>query len=61
MIELCFWLFVFDSLMVILFFILVLVVFFGKKYWFLMEVLGFVCLVKYGLWVVGMNIFYMID
>ncbi len=56
-----FWLFVPDSPTAILFFTLALVAFLGKKHWPLMEALGFVCLVKYGLWAVGMNIFYMID
>ncbi|MGJ6639954.1 DUF1405 domain-containing protein [Listeria monocytogenes] len=56
-----FWLFVPDSPTAILFFTLALVAFLGKKRWPLMEALGFVCLVKYGLWAVGMNIFYMID
>ncbi len=52
-----FWLFVPDSPTAILFFTLALVAFLGKKHWPLMEALGFVCLVKYGLWAVGMNIF----
>ncbi|EKF1958799.1 DUF1405 domain-containing protein [Listeria monocytogenes] len=56
-----FWLFVPDSPTAILFFTLALVGFLGKKHWPLMEALGFVCLVKYGLWAVGMNIFFMVD
>ncbi|EGW0546399.1 DUF1405 domain-containing protein [Listeria monocytogenes] len=56
-----FWLFVPDSPTAILFFTLALVGFLGKKHWSLMEALGFVCLVKYGLWAVGMNIFFMVD
>ncbi|EAC4201609.1 TPA: DUF1405 domain-containing protein [Listeria monocytogenes] len=56
-----FWLFVADSPTAILFFTLALVGFLGKKHWPLMEALGFVCLVKYGLWAVGMNIFFMVD
>ncbi|ECQ0708203.1 DUF1405 domain-containing protein [Listeria monocytogenes] len=56
-----FWLFVSDSPTAILFFTLALVGFLGKKHWPLMEALGFVCLVKYGLWAVGMNIFFMVD
>ncbi|ECB9581096.1 DUF1405 domain-containing protein [Listeria monocytogenes] len=56
-----FWLFVPDSPTAILFFTLALVGFLGKKHWHLMEALGFVCLVKYGLWAVGMNIFFMVD
>ncbi|MBC2250121.1 DUF1405 domain-containing protein [Listeria sp. FSL L7-0123] len=56
-----FWLFVPDSPTAMLFFTLALVAFLGKKHWPLMEALGFVCLVKYGLWAVGMNIFYMVD
>ncbi|EIM5111192.1 DUF1405 domain-containing protein [Listeria monocytogenes] len=56
-----FWLFVPDSPTAILFFTLALVAFLGKKHWPLMEALGIVCLVKYGLWAVGMNIFYMVD
>ncbi|EAC9051400.1 DUF1405 domain-containing protein [Listeria monocytogenes] len=59
--ELRFWLFVPDSPTAILFFTLALVGFLGKKHWPLMEALGFVCLVKYGLWAVGMNIFFMVD
>ncbi|EAD0070845.1 DUF1405 domain-containing protein [Listeria monocytogenes] len=56
-----FWLFVPDSPTAILFFTLALVGFLEKKHWPLMEALGFVCLVKYGLWAVGMNIFFMVD
>ncbi|EPD9049352.1 DUF1405 domain-containing protein [Listeria monocytogenes] len=56
-----FWLFVPDSPTAILFFTLALVGFLGKKHWPLMEALGFVCLVKYGLWAVVMNIFFMVD
>ncbi|EPR4818762.1 DUF1405 domain-containing protein [Listeria monocytogenes] len=56
-----FWLFVPDSPTAILFFTLALVGFLGKKHWPLMEALGFVYLVKYGLWAVGMNIFFMVD
>ncbi|EAC9078785.1 DUF1405 domain-containing protein [Listeria monocytogenes] len=56
-----FWLFVPDSPTAILFFTLALVGFLWKKHWPLMEALGFVCLVKYGLWAVGMNIFFMVD
>ncbi|WP_167629055.1 DUF1405 domain-containing protein [Listeria valentina] len=56
-----FWLFVPDSPTAILFFTFVLIAFLGKKHWPLMEALAFVCLVKYGIWAVGMNIFLMID
>ncbi|EUJ19620.1 DUF1405 domain-containing protein [Listeria aquatica] len=56
-----FWLFVPDSPTAILFFAFVLIAFLGKKHWPLMEALAFVCLVKYGIWAVGMNIFLMLD
>ncbi|WP_439442810.1 DUF1405 domain-containing protein [Listeria aquatica] len=56
-----FWLFVPDSPTAILFFAFALIAFLGKKHWPLMEALAFVCLVKYGIWAVGMNIFLMFD
>ncbi|MBC1512786.1 DUF1405 domain-containing protein [Listeria booriae] len=56
-----FWLFVPDSPTAVLFFVFVLMAWLAKKHWPLMEALAFVCLLKYGLWAVGMNLAYMID
>ncbi|WP_239254534.1 DUF1405 domain-containing protein [Listeria ilorinensis] len=56
-----YWLFVPDSPTAILFFVFVLAAFLVKKHWPLMEALAFTCLMKYGIWAVGMNIALMIE
>ncbi|WP_163654156.1 DUF1405 domain-containing protein [Listeria sp. PSOL-1] len=56
-----YWLFVPDSPTAILFFFFTLVAFLAKKHWPLMEALAFVCLLKYGIWAIGMNIALMIQ